>query len=182
VATIRDAIAYAEMSHAPQCIISLDFTKAFDRFADRYLSRLLTEYGFGTKFIALIENMFDKAFSSIHINGHTTGPIPIRCSVRQGFPMIMLLFALYLNPLLTLLDQRITGIRIGRRKRTAVVAYADYITLFVTTPADIAVFREAVRIYERANSVSLNIRKSKELVTGPCDTAMNMMGIFYCRT
>ena len=161
MATIRDAIAYAEMSHAPQCIISLDFTKAFDRIADRYLARLLTGYGFSTKFIALKENMFDKAFSSIHINGHTTEPIPIRCSVRQGFPMSMLLFALCLNPLLKLLDQRLPGTRIGRRTRTAVVAYADYITLFVTTAVDIAVFREAIRTYERANSASLNIRKSK---------------------
>jgi hypothetical protein len=142
---------------------------------------LLTEFDFSTKFISLIENMYDKAFSSIHINGLTTGPNPIRCSVRQGYPMSMLLFALCLNPLLTLLDQRLTVIRIGRT-RTAVVTYADDITLFVTTPADIAAFREVIRTYERANAASLIIRNSKALATGPWDTAMNMMGILYCRT
>jgi len=31
VATIRDVIAYAETSHTPLCVISLDFQAAFDR-------------------------------------------------------------------------------------------------------------------------------------------------------
>jgi len=126
VATIRDSIAYAEKSHFPLCILSLDFTEAFDRFAHRYLFKLLTKYGFSTKFIAL----YNHAQSSIHINGHKKGPIPIQCSVRQGFPMSTLLFALSLNPFLILMYKKITGIRIGRRTRTAMVAYADDITLF----------------------------------------------------
>jgi len=129
VATIRDSIAYAEMPHVPLCILSLDFTEAFETITHMYLFRLLTKYGFSTKFTALIENMYNHAHSSIYINGHTTGPIPIQCFVRHGCLMSLLLFALSLNPLLTLRDQKITGITIGRRTRTAVVAYADDITL-----------------------------------------------------
>jgi len=94
--------------------------------------------------------------------------------------MSMLLFALLLNPLLTLLDQKIMGIRIGRRMRTTVVAYADDITLFVTSPADIPGVREAIQTYERATDASLNIRKSKALVAGSWDVAIDMMGISYC--
>ena len=82
-ATIRNAIAYAELSHAPLCILSLYFTEAFDRIAYRYCFRLLTGYAFSTKFIALIDNMYDKAISSIYINRHTTGLIPIvLCATR----------------------------------------------------------------------------------------------------
>jgi hypothetical protein len=114
----------------------LEFMEAFDRIAHRCPFRLLTRYGFSTKFMVLIEGMYVTAFSSIHINGHTTGPIPIRCSVRRGCAMSMMLFALCLNPLQTLLDQRLTGIRIGRT-RAMVLAYADDIALFLTTPADI---------------------------------------------
>ena len=73
----------AEMSHAPLCILSLYFTEAFDRIAHRYHLRLLTGYAFSTKFIALIDNMYDKAISSIYINRHTTGLIPIvLCATR----------------------------------------------------------------------------------------------------
>jgi len=48
---------------------------------------------------------------------------PIRCSIRHGCPLSMLLFALVLNPLLYLLDQNLMGIRTGHRiTKTAVVA------------------------------------------------------------
>jgi len=51
--------------------------------------------------------------------------------------MSMVLFALCIHPLLKLLDKNITGIRLGRSgQRTAVVAYADDDTIFVTKPED----------------------------------------------
>jgi hypothetical protein len=57
------------------------------------------------------------------------------------------------------------------------VTYADDITLFVTTPADIPFLREAIQTYKRATGASLNIGKSKALATGSWDTAINIMGI-----
>jgi hypothetical protein len=61
--------------------------------------------------------MYEGAESYIQINGHTYGPIPIRCFVRQGCPMSMALFALCLHPFLRLLEQRLPGIKTGRRSR-----------------------------------------------------------------
>jgi hypothetical protein len=78
----------------------------------------------------------------------------------------MLLFALSLNPLLWLLDHTITGIRIGRATRTAVVAYADDITLFLTDPKDIPALAETLRKYQDAKGACLNIRKSKAMAAG----------------
>jgi hypothetical protein len=93
--------------------------------------------------------------------------------------MSMLLFALSLKPLLILLDQKITVTRICRRTRTAVVAYAGDITLFVTSPADIPGLHEAIQTYERATGANLNIRKSKALAAGSWDAAIDMMCISY---
>ena len=89
--------------------------------------------------------MYDQAYSSIHINGHTTCPVPIQCGVRPGCPLSMLLCALCVNPLRWLLDQTLTGMRIGRGTRTAVVAYADDITLLVTDPKNIPALAETLR-------------------------------------
>jgi hypothetical protein len=155
VETIRDAIACAEMTNAPPCILTLDFTEALDKIAHRYLFRLLSGYGFSTNFITLIENIYDKALSPIHINGRTTRPIPIQCSVGQGCPMSMLLFALSLNPLLIFLDQRLIGVRSGSRTRAVMATYANEITLFVTIPADIPALREAIRTYQKTTGASL---------------------------
>ena len=75
----------------------------------------------------------------------------------------MLLFTICLNPLLEFLDQTLTGIRIGRGSRTAVVAYADDITLFVTNPNDIPALAETLQSYEKATGARVNIRKSKAM-------------------
>ena len=143
---VWDAIAQADLMHAPLCILSLDFTAAFDRFAHTSLFRMLKSHGFSMRFNTLIHAIYDQAFSSVQINGYVTGPFPIRCSVRQGCPMSMLLFALVLNPMLCLLEQNLTGIRSRHcTTQTAVVAYADDVTIFVTAPEDIQVIRDLLR-------------------------------------
>jgi hypothetical protein len=77
------------------------------------------------------KNMYANSDSSVQVNGHIAGPIPIQCSIRQGRPMSMVLFALCINPLLKFLDQNLTVIRLGRSdQRTAVVAHADGVTIF----------------------------------------------------
>jgi hypothetical protein len=90
----------------------------------------------------------------------------------------MQLFALCLNPLPCILDERFTGIQIGRRsKKTTVVAYADDVTIFVTSPADIQLIREAIRCYQAASGTRLNIEKSKAMPIGSWDTSIDIMGI-----
>jgi len=47
-----------------------------------------------------------------------------------------------------------------------VVAYADGVTIFVTSAADFAIIEEAIRPYERASGARLNPRKSQALAIG----------------
>jgi len=142
---------------------------------------MMRNYGFSERFIALMRQMYDQAASSVQINGRLAGPIPIRCSIRQGCPMYMLLFALRLNPFLHVLEEKLTGIRIIRRsKKIAVLAYADDITIFVTKLEDIPAIRDAIRFYERATGAMLNIRKSKAMTVGAWDTTIDMICITYC--
>jgi hypothetical protein len=54
VATVWDAVAYAELTHAPLCILSLDFTAAFDRISHIYRLRMLKNYGYSMNFIKLL--------------------------------------------------------------------------------------------------------------------------------
>jgi hypothetical protein len=80
------------------------------------------------------------------------------------------------------LEQKLTGIRSSQRsKKTAVVSYADYITIFVTAPEDIPTIKDAKRTYERATGAMLNIRKSKSVAIGAWDRTINMIGIPYCK-
>ena len=92
----------------------------------------------------------------------------------------MLLFALFLNSLICLLERQITGIRIWRRTtKTAVVTYGDVVTSFMTTPADIQIIGDLLLTYDRATGVPLNIRKTKAMAEGSWDTSINMMDILH---
>jgi hypothetical protein len=62
----------------------------------------------------------------------------------------MLLFAFSLNFFIWFPDLTLTGFRIGRATRTAVVTYADDITLLVTDPKDIPTLAQILRRYEKA--------------------------------
>ena len=63
--------------------------------------------------------------------------------------MSILPFAFGQNPFLWLLDQTLTRTRNDRAKRTAVVAYADIITMLVTALRDIPASVATLPRYEK---------------------------------
>jgi hypothetical protein len=92
--------------------------------------------------------------------------------------MSMMLYSMCVHPLLRILYQNLTGIRIGKRRpKTVAVAYAEDITIFVTTPTDIPVLQETIRCYEKAMGARLNTRKSRALAVGGWSTNTNVLNI-----
>jgi hypothetical protein len=92
----------------------------------------------------------------------------------------MLLYALCLNPLLHTLDKKLTGINLNNDGPTAkVVAYADDVSIFVTSPADITTIRQTLQNYKEASWVKVNTTKSKAIAIGTWDTTLQIMDIPY---
>ena len=60
VPTLRDAIAFAELTHGPQCTISLDFTAAFDMISHTSLFLMLKIMAI--ELITLLQAIYNKAF------------------------------------------------------------------------------------------------------------------------
>jgi hypothetical protein len=59
------------------------------------------------------------------------------------------------------LEENLQGVRFNRGKRkVAVVAYADDITILVTASEEIERLKEILQCYEGATGARLNIRKS----------------------
>jgi hypothetical protein len=78
------------------------------------------------------------------------------------------------------MDARLPEIKIGRSsKKTTVIADADDVTIFVTSPADIQLIGEAIRSYQAASGATINIAKSRAMAIGSCDTSTDMIGIPY---
>jgi hypothetical protein len=164
VATIRDVIPHTETEQRPLCVVSLDFKEAFDRISHTYILSVLRSYGFSERFIASIRMMYEDATSAVQVKGHLSAPIPIQCGVRQGCPLSMILFALCLDPLLRYLVGRLRGLRVHRSQtNSTVVAYADDVSILLTSPEDVPTIREAITCYEKATGAALNVAKSRAL-------------------
>jgi hypothetical protein len=90
----------------------------------------------------------------------------------------MTLFTLCFNPLIYLLEQQLRCIRVNwRQRKTAVVAYADDLTVLVTAPEEIAAIEEALRCYEEATSTKLNTAKTHVMVVGSWDMTRTVVNI-----
>jgi len=182
VATIRDAIAYAESKKVPLCVVSLDFHSAFDRISHNYLQDILRSHGLGNLFVDRIMGLYRNAASEVQVNGFRSTPIPVRSSIRQGCPLSMQLYTLCLNPLLHILEEKLAGVRIGRvRSKTVTVAYADDITVLLTTPADVQKLQDTLHVYEEPTGARMNTHKSRALAVGEWDTSRQIMNIPYQR-
>ena len=152
VATIRDAIAYAQYTKSPLCIVTLDFDAAFDNISHEYLFAVLKGYGFSNEMRQRIRQLYENTSEAVKINGILSQQIPIKCAIRQGCPLSMQLYALCLDPLLKELQTIMIGSRKGRTQATnTVMAYANDVTLLVSDPQVIPKIQETIRRYEAAS-------------------------------
>ena len=87
--------------------------------------------------------MYEHPTSSVHVNGYISKPLSLNCLIGQGCQLIMLLFTLCPDPLLRTLQARLTASSQGSYKyRTAVIAYADDITIILRFPKDATIVQE----------------------------------------
>jgi hypothetical protein len=108
VANVRDAIAHAQYTKSPLCVVTLDFTASFDNILHEYLFAILKWYGFSDQMQQRIQQLYANITSAVKINGHISQQIPIKCSIIQGCPLSMQLYALCLDPLLKALETIMT--------------------------------------------------------------------------
>ena len=86
-------------------LVSIDFSKAFDKIDRNYLYELLTAFNFDEMTIRAIKVMYNSNVALIEINGHLSTPLSINRGVKQGCPLSALLFILGVEPLLKEIEE-----------------------------------------------------------------------------
>jgi hypothetical protein len=130
--------------------------------------------------ISRIQNIYDQAISVAQVNGYLSSPIPIKSSIRHGCPLSMILYAIIINPLLNALQATLPGIQIGRRQpTTSVTAYADDITIILTSPDNIPKLQQVLNTCAQASGANINIKKSQALALGTWDKNIQILDIPY---
>lgn len=101
--------------------------------------------GINNRFIDFLKQIHANSYSRIMVNGRFSNQIKIGRSVRQGDPLSMLLFCLYLEPLIQKLQ------RCCNAEFDMLYSYADDISLILN---DFTKLEEVKRIFENFGKVA----------------------------
>lgn len=164
--SLKDRIAQIKQRKQYAKLISFDLENAFDRVRHSFLFDTMNSLGINREFIGLLNQISNLSSSRLMVNGHLSAPIEIQRSVRQGDPISSLLFVLYLHPLLQNLE-RVHGCSL-------VIAYADDISIIVTSAEAIGEIHELFRCYGQVSGAKLNVNKTKSIDIGDTTRAFNV--------
>jgi len=168
-----------------QCaaLISLDQSKAFDRVDHRFLEAVLETAGFQPEFRKWIGIMYQSPTAVVQVNGKRSGVFPIERSVRQGCPLSPLLYVLALEPLLRRLRGGwilpvLRGMTVPGPVKAKLSAYANDITVFVSSVSEIVAVNKVLARYEKITGAKINLEKSEGLRLGAWAGSANLPGPF----
>ena len=104
-------LGYASGVAGGGVLVSYDLFKAYDRVYIPYLVKVMKTMGFGQKFVDWIIMLHEGANTRFILNS-LTKPVDILISVRQGDPIAMVLFIIYVEPLLMMIRKSIKGMAV----------------------------------------------------------------------
>ena len=164
-------------------LINLDQSKDFDRVDHRFIEGVLETAGFKPEFRKWIKILYQSPTLVVQVNGKRSGVFPIERSVHQGCPLSPLLCVIALEPLLRRLREGwirpvLREITVTGPMRAKVSAYADDITVVVSSVSEIVAVKEALARYEQITGAKINLEKSKGLRLGAWTGSDKLPGPF----
>ena len=93
------------------CLVSLDFFKAYDRVLLDFLVRVMKKMNLGDLFTSWISMLHEGARTRFILTSLTRA-IEVVFSIRQGDPLAMILYIIYIEPLLIVLERDMVGLKV----------------------------------------------------------------------
>lgn len=179
---ILDEVCSLKHRRRSSLLVSFDFDHAFDRVSHQFLRETMTKMNFNPQLVELLSAIWNQSFSKILVNGRLTQQFKIERSVRQGDPLSMYLFVIYLQPLLD---------NIKRSFPNAVLnAYADDISMFMDNEVMVVAVTEIFQHFGATSGAILNRRKTAAIMIGNVNLTgatewlnienfINILGVVY---
>ena len=163
VNNIISSILDVKQREAGACLIGLDFFKAYDRVLLDFLVKVMNKMNFGDLFTSWISMLHRGARTRFILAGGLTRVIELLFSIRQGDPMAMLLYIVYIEPLLITLEKKMTGLKVATFDEK-LEAYCDDINIMTDCLEDFDVVSGVVKKFESFSGAILSRDKKCKVV------------------
>lgn len=140
-------------------MLSIDLEKAFDNVNHAYLWKILEKFGFPEQMVTCLKNLYGQASSRVLYKGFLTPEFAIKSSVRQGCPLSMILFTLYIEPLIRAIHLSSSGVLVYG-KFLKVIAFADDVTIFIKNQQEFDLVMQIILSYSLYANIRMNLKKS----------------------
>ena len=154
-------------------MFKVDYEKAYDSVSWEFLTNMMRRLGFCNKWIHWIRGCLHSASVSILVNGSPTNQFNPQRGLRQGDPLVPLLFNIVVEGLTGLMreavdKERFSSFLVGKNKEpVSILQYADDIIFFgEATMENVKVIKKILRCFELASGLKINFAKSRFRVIG----------------
>ena len=197
---IFSTIFHVKANRKKACLLSLDFFKAYDRVVISYLIKVMSKMNFSLKFCEWI-HMLHVGAQTRFLLTNLSRPIDVNFLIRQGDPLAMILYIIYIEPLLLYLERNLEGIKIGRPALTFQLispvqgqasvgssltqkskSYCDDVNILTEHLPDLVKVDQAVQEFEAFSGAILSRRKKCKIIGFDQWKSRNEWPIHYVQT
>ena len=153
----------------------IDYRKAFDSIDRDALWLKLYQHNINGKFLTVIQNIYRQAVSQVRWAGNNSTIFTCKLGVRQGDNLSPVLFSLYLNDLVSFLDQKCRGLSqlselthkymdtdtLYYHLKLFILLYADDTVILSDTAEDLQEGLIAMEEYCKLWALQINTEKTK---------------------
>ena len=163
ITNLISSVEYVHYKNLSAAIASFDMDHAFDRAFIPYIVQVLRHMKFGEKFIRIIIDSHTNITTRFILNGLTEA-VNLLFSFRQGDPISMMLYLIYIEPLLVMLANKLKGLRFPNFTEVD-DDYCDDVEIMIEDEQDLLKAEEIFRKFESFAGAILN-RTSKSKIMG----------------
>ena len=169
VSNILSSILFTNQNNLGSFLISLDFFKAYDRVLISFLLLVMDKMGFGPRFCQWI-NMLHSGAQTKFILLKLSRAIDVCFSIRQGDPLSMILYIIFVEPLLIYIEHRVAGLTLPSpisgsfSQNQSVEAYCDDLNILSQSDTDLIIVDNAVRLFESVSGAILSRNKKCKVI------------------
>merc|ERR1712240_17637 len=160
---ILSGILNVKQRKSEACLITLDFFKAYDRVLLDFLVKVMKKMNFGDVFTTWISMLHEGARTRFILSGLTRA-VELLFSIRQGDPLAMILYIIYIEPLLQALERKMLGLKIANFIDQKLEAYCDDINITTDNLSDFAVVESVVQRFEKVSGAILSRNKKCKVI------------------